>query len=73
MRLAGPGRAAGGRVGADLALERLVVRQLLAPGPDRDVGLLATDRDVRVGRVGDAQEQVVEGRLDLGELGVELA
>ena len=34
--------------------------ELLAPRPDRDVGLLATDRDVGVGRVRDAQEQVVE-------------
>ena len=40
--------------------ERLVARQLLAPGPDRDVGLLAADRDVRVGRVRDAEEQVLE-------------
>ena len=32
----------------------------LAPGPDRDVRLLAADRDVRVGRVRDAQQQVVE-------------
>ena len=60
--------AAGGRVGADLAVERLVAWQHLAPGADRDVGLLATDRDVRVGRVGDAQEQVVELRLGLGQL-----
>ena len=30
-------------------LERLARGQLLAPGADRDVGLLATDRDVRVG------------------------
>ena len=63
VRLARPGRAAGRRVGADLALDRLVARQQLAPRPDRDVGLLATDRDVGVGRVRDAQEQVVERRL----------
>ena len=71
VRLARPGRATGGRVGADLAVDRLLARELLAPRADRDVGLLATDRDVRVGRVGDAEELVVEGRLGLGELGVE--
>ena len=43
----------------------------LAPGPDRDVRLLATDRDVGVGRVGDAQQQVVELGLGLRQLGVE--
>ena len=59
-----PGRAAGGRVGAGLAVERLVAGQQLAPGPDRDVGLLVADRDVRVGRVRDAQQQVVELGLD---------
>ena len=69
--LARPGRAAGRRVGADLADERLVVGQLLAPRPDGDVGLLATDRDVGVGRVGDAQQQVVEVGLGLGERRVE--
>ena len=72
MRLAGPGRAAGRRVGTDLPDERLVATEHLAPGPDGDVGLLATDRDVRVRRVGDAQELVVEGRLGLGQGGVEL-
>ena len=59
-----PGRAAGRCVGADLADQRLVARQLLAPGPDRDVGLLAADRDVGVGRVRDPQQQVVELGLD---------
>ena len=71
VRLAGPGRAAGRRVRTDLALERLLVGEQLAPGPDRDVRLLAADRDVRVGRVRDAQQQVVEVGLDLGQLGVE--
>ena len=47
VRLARPGGTAGRRVGADLAVERLVVGEHLAPGPDRDVRLLATDRDVR--------------------------
>ena len=70
VRLARPGRAAGWRVGADLAFDGSS-RAVLAPGPDRDVGLLAADRDVGVGRVGDAQQQVVELGLDLGELGVE--
>ena len=71
VRLAGPGRTVGRGIRADLSLERLVVGELLAPDADRDVGLLATDRDVRVGRVRDAQELVVEGGLDLGEPGVE--
>ncbi len=45
--------------------------QLLAPHPEGDVGLLATDRDVEVGRVRDAQEQVVEVAFGLGQGGVE--
>ena len=48
-----------------------LVGQDVAPGPDGDVGLFATDRDVRVGRVRDAQELVVEGRLGRRELRVE--
>ena len=72
VRSAGPGRATRGGIGADLADERLVVGQLLAPHPDGDVRLLATDRDVGVGRVRDAQEQVVEVRLGVRERRVEL-
>ena len=48
-----------------------LARQQLAPGPDRDVRLLAADRDVRVGRVRDAQEEVLDLGLDVGELGVD--
>ena len=48
-------------------VDRLLAGQDLAPGPDRDVGLLATDRDVRIGWVRDAQQEVVERRLGLGE------
>ena len=71
VRPARPRLAAGRRIGADLADQRLVVRQHLAPRPDRDVRLLATDRDVGVGRVRDAQQQVVQVGLCLGQLGVE--
>ena len=67
VRLAGPGRAAHGRIGADLADQRLLPWQHLAPHPDRDVGLLAADRDVRVGRVRDAQQEVFEGRFGGGD------
>ena len=44
-----------------------LVRRRLAPGADDDAGLLAADRDVRVGRVGDAQQQVVELGLEVGD------
>ena len=71
VRYPRPGRATRRGVGADLADERLVVGQLLAPQPEGDVRLLATDRDVEVGRVGDAQEQVVEVAFGLGQGGVE--
>ena len=69
--LARPGRAIGRRIGPDLALERHSCASCSPQVADRDVGFLATDRDVRVGRVRDAQEQVVEGRLGRRELGVE--
>jgi len=69
--LAGPCRAAGWRVGADFALERLLDGQQLAPSPDRDVCLFATDRDVGVGRVGDAEEEILDLGLDGRELGVD--
>ena len=72
VRLAPPGRAAFGGVGTDLAVPRLLGGELLAPRPDRDVRLLAPDRNVRVGGVRDAQEQLVEVGLDLGEGRVEL-
>ena len=45
---------------------------VLAPGPDRDVGLLAAHRDLGVGGVGDAQEQVLELGLGRRQLGVDL-
>ena len=43
----------------------------LAPGADGDVRLLAADRDLRVGRVRDAQEQVLELLLGRRELRVD--
>ena len=46
-------------------------RQELAPRPDGDVGLLAADGDVRVGRVRDPQEQLLELGLDGRELRVD--
>ena len=60
VRPALPG--AGGRVGvgAHLAGVRHDAREQLAPGPDDDVGVGVADRDARVGRVRDAQEDVVE-------------
>ena len=69
--LAGPRRAAGRCVRSDLALDRLVVGEQLPPRPDRDVRILTTDRHVRVGGVRDAQQLVVEIRLDLGQARVE--
>ena len=63
--LPAPGRAAGGRVRADLALERLLDGELLAPRPDGDVRLLAADRDVGVGGVRDAEEEVLDLGLDV--------
>ena len=69
--LAGPCRAAGRRVGADLAFDRLLDRKQLAPRPNGDVRLLAADRDVRVGRVRDAKEEVLDLGLDRRELGVD--
>ncbi len=47
------------------------VRRGLAPRADGDVGLLATDRNVRVGRVRDPQQEVLELRLGRGELDVD--
>ena len=44
---------------------------MLAPGPDRDVRLLAADRDVRVGRVRDPEEELLDLGLDGRELGVD--
>ncbi len=55
----------------DLAAQRLDPRELLAPLADGDVGLLAADRDVGVGRVRDAQEEVLEPGLDGRQLGVD--
>ncbi len=46
-------------------------RELLAPGPDRDVRVGVADRDAGIGRVGDAQQGVLELRFDLGDLGVQ--
>ena len=71
VRLALPRRAARRRVGADLALERLTPRQLLAPGPDGDVRLLAADRHVGIGGVRDAEQEVLDLGLDRRELGVD--
>ncbi len=71
VRLARPGRATGRGVATDLAVEWLVMGQELAPGPDRDIGLFATDRDLGIGRIGDAQEQVVQFGLGLGQAGVQ--
>ena len=68
---AAPRRAAGGRVRADLALERLLDGELLAPGPDGDVRLLAADRDVGVGGVRDAEQEVLDLGLDVRELRVD--
>ena len=59
------------RVRADLAAHRLVTRQQLAPRPDGDVRLLAADRDIGVGGVGDAQQQVLELLLARRELRVD--
>ena len=72
VRLAAPRRAASACVGPDLTVPRLLGGELLAPRPDRDVRLLATDRDIRVGGVRDAQELLLEVLLDLGEGRVEL-
>src|SRR5436190_527616 len=51
----------------------LLAGELLAPDADRDIGLLAADRDVRVGRVGDVQEQVLERGLGTSQRRVKLA
>ncbi len=62
VRLPGPGRAIGvGRL----------VRRRLAPAADRDVRLLAADRDVGVRGVGDAEQEVLELGLGGRELGVD--
>ena len=50
---------------------RLVHGQQLAPCPDGDVRVLATDRDVRIGRVRDPQQELLDLRLDRRELGVD--
>ena len=50
---------------------RLLDGEQLAPGPDGDVRLFAADRDVRVGGIGDAQEEVLDLGLDGRELGVD--
>ena len=47
------------------------VRRRVAPGAHDDARLLAADRHAGVGRVGDAQQQLVERRLDLGQVGIE--
>ena len=51
-------------LGADVALDGLLARQLLAPGPDRHVRVLAADRNIGVGGVRDPEEQVLELGLD---------
>ncbi len=43
----------------------------LAPGAHDDAGLLAADGHARVGGIGDAQQELVECGLDLGQVGVE--
>src|SRR5206468_7690154 len=48
-----------------------VDRELLAPRPDRDIRLLTADGDVRVGGIRDAQEEVLDLRLDDGQVGVD--
>ena len=54
------------------ALEVDVARQLLAPGPDGDVRLLAADRHVGLGGVRDAEQQVLDLRLDGRQLGLDV-
>ena len=71
MGLARPCGAARGSIRTHLAIDRRVLCQDLAPGAHGDVGVLAADRHVRVGRVGDPQQRLLGGRLDLGEFGVE--
>ena len=66
-----PGAGRGVGVGPDLAGVRHDAREELAPGADDDVRVGVADRDARVGRVRDPQEDVVEPGLDVGGLGVE--
>ena len=47
------------------------VGRRLAPRADDDAGLFAADGHARIGRVGDPQQQLLEPRLDLGEVGIE--
>ncbi len=47
------------------------LRQELAPGADRQVGVGVTDRHVRVGRVRDPQERILQLGLDAPDLGVQ--
>jgi hypothetical protein len=56
------------RVRSNLPGQGLVGGELLTPGADGDVRLLATDRDVGVGRIRDPQQQVLELALDVSQL-----
>src|SRR5215213_8577982 len=70
MRLSGPRRRIRCRVSADL-FAGLLDGQQLAPRPNGDVRLFAADGHVRVGRIRDAQQEIVDLRLDGRELGVD--
>ena len=65
-----PGRAARRRVGADLPVDRCIRGELLAPRPDRDDRVLATDGDVGVLTDRDLRTRVVaERRSSLTPIG----
>ena len=61
----------GGRVRADLTADGLDARQLVAPGPDGDARVGVPDRDIRVRRVRDPEERVLQLRLHAPDLHVE--
>src|SRR4029077_14392484 len=71
VRAAAPGRATGRRVGAALAFEGLIGGKLLAPGPNGDDRVLAADGHVRIRRVRDPEEEILDLGLDRRELGVD--
>ena len=71
MSSASPSSQCGRRVQAAPSAPVASCARRLAPGADRDVRLLAADRDVGVGGVRDPQQQVVELGLGGGQLGVD--
>jgi hypothetical protein len=72
VRLAGPGGSARRRIGAHLAVDRLLARQLLAPDPMVTFASSPPTGMSRSGGFGMRKQEVLERRLRRGQLRVEV-